>query len=236
MLLCELLEEQAQDITLLMSLLELYMVLFCSGSCLFQGMDLVKVNAGIFLDGIHHSNSLERFAQIHLHAIVSDHSGSQNLLRHMAVQVLCQVHHSLVICVSLIQLHQRKFRVVSGIQALVAEYSSNLVYALHAANDQSLQIQFQGDTQLKVLIKSIEMCLERSCGCTTCICHQHRGLHLHKSLAVQVFTDAADDLGTFDESVLYFRVHDQVHISLTVTQVCVGQTVELLRQNLEALG
>ena len=65
---------------------------------------------------------------------------------------------------------------------------------------------------------------------------QHRRLHLHEALGVQEAADGADDLGTLDEGVLHFRIHDQVHVALAVTQIRVGQAVEFLRQDLETLG
>ena len=43
-------------------------------------------------------------------------------------------------------------------------------------------------------------------------------------------------LGTLDKGIFHFRIHDQIHISLTVTCICICQTVELLRQDLQTLG
>jgi len=80
------------------------------------------------------------------------------------------------------------------------------------------------------------MRLERSCSSAAGICHQHRSLHFHKSLSVQIFTDSADDFGTFNESILYFRIHDKIHISLTITDICIGQTMKFFRQYLQTLG
>ena len=41
-----------------------------------------------------------------------------------------------------------------------------------------------------------------------------------------------DNFGTFDECIFYFRIHDQVYISLTITGICVSQSVEFLRKDL----
>ena len=43
-------------------------------------------------------------------------------------------------------------------------------------------------------------------------------------------------LERFDKGILYFRIHDQIHITLTITCIGICQSVELLRQNLQALG
>ena len=80
------------------------------------------------------------------------------------------------------------------------------------------------------------MCLKWSCCRTACIRYQHRCLNFHESLCIQKTTDTADNFGTFDECIFYFRIHDQVYISLTITGICVSQTMEFLRQNLKALG
>ena len=79
------------------------------------------------------------------------------------------------------------------------------------------------------------MRLERPCSGAAGILHQHRCLHLHESLSVQIPADRADDLGTLDKGILHLRIHDQIHISLTVTQIRIGQPMELLRKDLEAL-
>ena len=80
------------------------------------------------------------------------------------------------------------------------------------------------------------MRLERSCSSAAGICNQHGSLHFHKALSVQITADGADDSGTFYKSILNILIHDQVDITLTITLVGIGQTVELLRKYLQALG
>ena len=124
---------------------------------------------------------------------------------------------------------------MSCIQTLVTEHTSDLIDALHSADDQSLQIQFQRNTKLQILIERIKMCLERSCSGSARICHEHRSLHFHKSLSVQIFPDRTQDFGTLDKCIFYVRIHDQIHISLTVTQIGIRQPMELLREDLQTL-
>ena len=140
MFLYKLLEEQVQDISLLMALLKLYVMLFRKGSGLLQCLHLIPVHACVFLHRVDHGHPGKRLAQIHLYPVVNDLGGSQNFLRHMAVQVLRQVHHAVVIGISLIQLHQGKFRIVSGVQSLVAEDTADLIDPLQSAYDQTFQI------------------------------------------------------------------------------------------------
>ena len=73
-------------------------------------------------------------------------------------------------------------------------------------------------------------------GRTAGISYQHRGLHFHKSASIQEIADLLEDLRTFYKGVFYFRIHDEIHISLTITDIRVGQSVKFLRQNLQTLG
>ena len=121
---------------------------------------------------------------------------------------------------------------MSGVQTFVTEYTADLEDTLHAADDQSLQVQLQGDTQLHVLIQRIVMGLERSCSCTAGIGYQHGSLYFQETLSVQITADGTDNSGTLYESILNVLIHDQVGITLTITDIGIGQAVELLRQDL----
>ena len=85
--------------------LHLDVVLLGRSLGLCQGMDLVKVHAGIFLNGFHHGHTGKGLSQIHFNAVINDLCGSQDLLGHKAVQVLSQVHHAVVVGVCLVKLH-----------------------------------------------------------------------------------------------------------------------------------
>ena len=80
------------------------------------------------------------------------------------------------------------------------------------------------------------MSCEGPCSSAACICYQHWSLYFHKALSVQEITDFPDDLGTLYKRILNLRIHDQIHISLTVAKVCIRQAMEFLRQSLEAFG
>ena len=132
----------------------------CSG--FFQRVDLVEVDAGILLDGIHHGDSGKRLAEIHLDAVVRDRRGSEHFLRDIAVHVLGQIHHAVVIRVRLVQLHEGEFRVVAGVQTFVAEHSADLIDPLQSADDQPLQIELQRNAQTEILIQCVEVRFKRS--------------------------------------------------------------------------
>ena len=167
---------------------------------------------------------------------VGDLFGAGHLFCHIAVKVLGQVHHAVVIRVGLVQLHQRELRVMPRVESLVAEDAPDLVDALHPADNQALQIKLERNPQAQVLVERVKMRLKRPCGRAAGVRHQHRRLHLHKALSVQISADRADHLRTFYKCLPRFLVHDQIHIPLAVARVGIGQAVELLRKNLQAFG
>ena len=68
------------------------------------------------------------------------------------------------------------------------------------------------------------------------VAHQHRRLHFQESFSVQVSPDSADNMRTLDKGIPCLRVHDQIHVSLAIARVRVGQAVIFLRKDLQALG
>ena len=136
--LAELLEEKVDDITLLMTLLICNMMLICKFfrcSIIFYS---IEINSGIFLNRIVHGHACKWLAKIDLDAIVTDLCTSADFLCKITEHRLCQFHHSLIVCVCLIQFHQREFRVMTGINTLITEYTTDLVYTFKSADDQSL--------------------------------------------------------------------------------------------------
>ena len=77
---------------------------------------------------------------------------------------------------------------------------------------------------------------ERACCCTAGIFDQHRRLDFHESALIEVTADRGNDLRALDEHILRTRIHDQVDIALTIAQICVRESVELLRKDLKTLG
>ncbi len=145
-------KKQTQNIPLLMPVLEFDSLFLCQGLCFLCSLNLIKIYICILFQSIYHCDSFKRLAQIHCDSTIFDCSSSQHFLRYIAVQVLCQVHHTVIICICLVQLHQRKFGVMSCVQSLIAEYTANLVYTLHAAYDQPLQVKLQRNAEFKVFI------------------------------------------------------------------------------------
>ena len=97
-----LLKEQIQNIALAVALLILNMVLLRQLSGLLHRLHLIPVHTGILFHRVHHGDPAEGLAQIHLHSVIHNGGGSQHFFRHIPVQILCQVHHSVIIGISLV--------------------------------------------------------------------------------------------------------------------------------------
>ena len=79
------------------------------------------------------------------------------------------------------------------------------------------------------------MRLKRSCRCTTRIGNKHWCFNLHEILCSKETTDSSENLWTLNKCISALLVHNKVHISLTITCVCICKSMILLRKNLQAL-
>ena len=80
------------------------------------------------------------------------------------------------------------------------------------------------------------MRLKRSGSGTACVGNQHRRLYLHKSPVIQEVTNLLNDLRALDKGLTTLLVHDQIHITLSVTHIRIGKTMIFLRKDLQTLG
>ena len=74
-----------------------------------------------------------------------------------------------------------------------------------------------------------------------CVCAaknllENRGLNLHVAVRLHKLTDDGDDLRTLAEYVADLGVHDEVNVALAITDLAVGEAVELLWQRTQRLG
>ena len=150
----------------------------------------------------------------------------------MAEHVFREVHHAVVVGVRLIELHERKLRIVARVDTLIAEHSADLVDALQPADDQSLEVELERNAELDILVERVVVGLEGSCRGAAGVRDQHGGLDLHEALLVQKTADLRDDLAALDKGIAHVLVHDEVDIALTVARIAVGEPVPLLRQRL----
>ena len=118
--------------------LELDMMRLCGFAGFFQGVDLVEIHAGILPDRFGHGETGKRLAKVHFDAVVDDLRGSQDFLRNIAIEILREVHHAMVIGIGLIELHEGELRIVPGVEALVAENTADFIDSFQTADDQAL--------------------------------------------------------------------------------------------------
>ena len=235
-LLTELVKEQVDDVTSKMMGFELDVLFLRDGFRLFIGLDGGKINSRVLLHGIDHAQAFERTLHVDLGSLIGDLRASADLVCQVAEHGLGQFHHAVVIGIGLIEFHECEFRIVTRIDTLVPEDAADLVDSFHAADDQALQIEFQGNAQLDIFIERIVVRLKWTRRGTTRIWHKHRCLDFHEAAVIQEPADLADDLRALHEGVAHLGVHDQIQISLTVADVRVLKTMELLRQRNQVLG
>ena len=162
--------------------------------------------------------------------------GAQDLLGGGGEQVLEQIHHVVEIGVGLVELHGGELRIVLRVHALIAENAADLIHPVQTAHNETLQGQLGGDAHKHVDVQGVVVGDEGTGSGAAGDGVQDGGLHLHIAPAVQEVPHMLDELGADDEVALHLRVDDQVHISLAVAQLGVGQAVKFLRQGQKGLG
>ena len=78
---------------------------------------------------------------------------------------------------------------MTGVNALVAENSADLVNSFKSAYDESLEVELQTDSELNVLVESIIVSLEGSCSSAASVGYQHGSLNFHEALCIEVASD-----------------------------------------------
>ena len=124
------LKEQIQNIPLGMAVFIVDFLFICKlfGRCSVRY--LVEINACILFDCINHGKPFKGPAQIYHFPAIGNSGGAAHFLGHKAEHILSQIHHSVVVSVCLVQFHQCKFRVMSGIQAFISENAPDFVNSL----------------------------------------------------------------------------------------------------------
>ena len=107
------LKEQVDDITFLVTLLIFNMMLIskflsCLIICYF-----VEINTCIFLMASFMVRRSNGFPRSILDTVVGEFCGTADLFCKVTEHGLCQLHHSLIVSVCLIKLHQGEFRIVT---------------------------------------------------------------------------------------------------------------------------
>ena len=133
-----------------MPLLVRNMMCLCQRFRFVVGLYFSEVHTGVLLDCIDHRHTRKRLGQVDFDAAVGNRFGAEDAARDRADQVLGQLHNPIVIGICLIQLQQRKFRVVARIHTFVAEYAAQFVHTLEAADDQPFEVQLERDAEIQI--------------------------------------------------------------------------------------
>ncbi len=127
--------------------------------------------------------------------------GAVDFLRDEFDEFFAELHQVVVVGVGLVELEHGELGVVFGADALVAEVAVDLVDAVEAADDQSLQIQLGRDAQEEIEVERVVMRGEGLRGCASGDLVHHRGFDFEVAAAVEEFADGAEDGGAFDEDL-----------------------------------
>ncbi|CAB4898651.1 unannotated protein [freshwater metagenome] len=212
------------------------------GTQLLDGLRRVHRHADGVLDEIDHAGLLPWLGQIDRLVVDGDHGGADGLAGSVDDEFLGEGDDVADVGEGLVRLHHRELGVVAGADALVAEHAPDLEDALHAADDEPLEVQLQRDPQVQGHVERVVVGDERTSVRSAGLHVQHRCLHLDVAVAVQGAPEAGDDRVAYLEGPAGFFVHDEVGVTLAVAGVGVGEALPLvghgsqrLREQLEPI-
>ena len=132
---------------------------------------------------------------------------------------------------------------MGAVHTLVAEVLRELVYAFEATHNQTLEIQFVGNTQVQRYIEGVVVSDKGSSGSSTGYRLKDRSFHLDIARIVEILAHRAVNACALEEYLLYTVVDNKVNIAAAVTKLgiiesIVANTVFLLydRQRTERLA
>src|SRR5713101_7336501 len=94
------------------------------------------------------------------------------------------------------------------VHPLVAEDAADLVHTVEAADDQTLEVQLEGNAKVQIHVERVVMGPKRPCRRTAGYRLEHRRLHL-------------DEAAAREENIHHLRVSDQVEVALPVAELLV---------------
>ena len=188
------LKEEIEDISALVAVLILHALFVSYLSCFLKSLYLTEVNAGVLLYCFDHGKSFKGLAEIDHVLAVGNAGSTAYLLRNVTEHILSEVHHTVVVGISLIELHECEFGVMTGVNALVSENSAYFVNSFKSADDKSLQIEFEADTELYVLVESVIVSFKGPCSCAACVGNEHGSFNFHEALIIKIASDRCDYL------------------------------------------
>lgn len=137
---------------------------------------------------------------------------------------------------------------MSHVDTFVSELLADFENAVHATNDEHLEVELGSDTHEQLHLKLVVVSLEGASGGTTGNHVHHGSLDLDELLLAQERADEVNDLGASLEDSLDLTVHDEIEVSLSVSGVFVhsdvasagciglGQLMQAVGKQLDGLG
>ena len=231
----ECIEELNKDRALGLNCGKLNVLFLCDSDRFLVGSDSGKVNAGILLDSLNHSHSLP-LGEVDLLALIVDGESTADVHSYGLHHLLNKVHHTVVISICLIELDGGELGVMLGIHTLVTEDTSNLVYLIHTANDESLEVELGLNTENHIHIKGVVVGEEGACGCADLEGGKYGGINLKEALGVEECAELTHNETALYKGILDLGIYNEVEVSLTVSCVGILKSVELLGKRKEGLG
>ena len=178
-----------------------------------------KIEPGIFFYRFHHGQSLPRTFEAYLLSLISYIKTSAYLLGSGGEKLLGDIHHIVIVGISLIKFYRRKLRVMTGVHSLVAELSAYFVNLFKAADNTPFQMKLRRYTHIHIYIEGIVMGDKRSGVRSACQGIEHGRFHLDKSLFIQNFPYGGNYLAALYEHLFDFGIDYKVDVTSAETLV-----------------
>ena len=114
------------------------------------------------------------------------------------------------------------------VHTLVAEILGKFINPVEAAHNKSLKVELICNTQIERNIQSVVMGYEGACGRSARNALQDRCLYLQAARLIKVVAHCGNNLCPLYKGILYVRVYDKVHISLTIAELRVCHCIKYL--------
>ena len=181
--------------------------------------------ANFFASQVNHARFAPWLSKVKFFSIDNDDSASSCFTCSVGDELFRKRHYLGVITKCLVALHHRELWVVTRGDAFVAKHAADLKYALHAANDQALEVQLECDAQKELHVERVVMGDEWASVSTADFHVQHRGFYFDELIVVQRLSKAGNRCMTYFKCSTSLFVDDQVGIALAITSVDIGESM-----------
>ena len=141
-----------------------------------------------------------------------------------------EVHHVEVVGVGHVELEHGELGVVLRRDAFVAEVAVDLVDAVHAADDQALEVELGRDAQEEVDVERVVVRGERLGHGSAGDGVHHRSFDFDESVGVEEAAQRLHDFGALDEDLAHVGVHGEIDVATAVAGLDVLQAVPFFGQ------